>query len=65
MVYLRSNTINVLLGIIGAIFFLAIGSNFALSMWFKQGPLGVITAIVLLLIAAWTTKRPNTGDQHK
>lgn len=27
--------------------------------------LGVITAIVLLLIAAWTTKRPNTDDQHK
>ncbi|WP_170956639.1 hypothetical protein [Bacillus cereus] len=45
--------------------FLAIGSNFALSMWLKQGLLGVITAIVLLLIAAWTTKRPNTGDQHK
>ncbi|MGR5941074.1 hypothetical protein ACT7CW_17040 [Bacillus pacificus] len=36
--------------------FLAVGSNAALSMWLKQGLLGVITAIVLLLIAAWTTK---------
>ncbi|AAS40008.1 hypothetical protein BCE_1077 [Bacillus cereus ATCC 10987] len=45
--------------------FLAIGSNAALSMWLKQGLLGVITAIVLLLIAAWTTKRPHTDNQHK
>ncbi|MCC2439130.1 hypothetical protein [Bacillus paranthracis] len=36
--------------------FLTIGSNAALSMWLKQGLLGVITTIVLLLIAAWTTK---------
>lgn len=45
--------------------FLAIGSNAALSMWLKQGLLGVIMAIVLLLIAAWTTKRPHTDNQHK
>ncbi|WP_002150147.1 MULTISPECIES: hypothetical protein [Bacillus cereus group] len=45
--------------------FLAIGSNAALSMWLKQGLLGIITTIVLLLIAAWTTKRPNTEDRHK
>ncbi|MGG1167757.1 MULTISPECIES: hypothetical protein [Bacillus cereus group] len=45
--------------------FLAIGSNFALSMWLQQGLLGVVTAIFLLLIAAWTTKRPNTDNQHK
>ncbi|HDR7797258.1 TPA: hypothetical protein QCY03_001001 [Bacillus tropicus] len=46
--------------------FLAIGSsNAALSMWLKQGLLGVITAIVLLLIAAWTTKRPHSDNQHK
>ncbi|MDJ1478502.1 hypothetical protein QBX67_26010 [Bacillus sp. LS15-K4] len=45
--------------------FLAIGSNAALSMWLKQGLLGVVIAIILLLIAAWTTKRPNTDDQNK
>ncbi|MGR5876111.1 hypothetical protein ACT7DO_23405 [Bacillus pacificus] len=39
--------------------FLAVGSNAALSMWLKQGLLGVITAIVLLLIAAWTTKKTS------
>ncbi|HDR8182656.1 TPA: hypothetical protein QC116_002008 [Bacillus thuringiensis] len=45
--------------------FLAIGSNAALFMWLKQGLLGVITAIVLLLIAARTTKGPHTEGQHK
>lgn len=46
--------------------FLAIGTNAALSMWLKQGLLGVIiTAILFLLTAAWTTKGPNTEDQHK
>ncbi|GAB6564051.1 MULTISPECIES: hypothetical protein [Bacillus] len=45
--------------------FLAFGSNTALSMWLKQGLLGVIAAIVLLLIAAWTTKRPHTDNQRK
>ncbi|MGR5910778.1 hypothetical protein ACT7C4_23065 [Bacillus pacificus] len=29
--------------------FLAVGSNAALSMWLKQGLLGVITAIVLFV----------------
>ncbi|WP_242274133.1 hypothetical protein [Bacillus cereus group sp. BfR-BA-01310] len=44
--------------------FLAIASNFVLSMWLKQGLFGVVIAIILLLIAAWTTKQP-TDDQHK
>ncbi|MGE7939951.1 hypothetical protein [Bacillus paramycoides] len=58
MVIMRFNKYTVML------IFLAIGSNVALSMWLKQGLLGVVTAIILLLIAAWTTKRPNTDDQH-
>lgn len=37
-------------------------SNVALSMWFKQEFLDAFTSIILLLIAAWTTQRPNTGD---
>ncbi|MEX0139165.1 hypothetical protein MRBLBA71_006028 [Bacillus nitratireducens] len=44
--------------------FLAIASNFALSMWLKQGLLGVVIAIIFLLIATWNTKQP-TDDQHK
>lgn len=44
---------------------LAISSNFLLTMWLKQGLLGVIMTIIFLLIAAWTTKQPNTDDQHK
>ncbi|ACK63160.1 conserved hypothetical protein [Bacillus cereus B4264] len=36
--------------------FLAIGTNAALSMWIKQGLLGVINAIIFLLTAARTTK---------
>lgn len=35
-----------------------------LRLWDKQGLLGVIAAIVLLLIAAWTTKIPHTDDQY-
>ncbi|WP_170925783.1 hypothetical protein [Bacillus thuringiensis] len=45
--------------------FLAIGTNAALSMWIKQGLLGVINAIIFLLTAAWTTKGPHTDGQHK
>ncbi|EOP48824.1 hypothetical protein IKQ_05451 [Bacillus cereus VDM053] len=44
--------------------FLAIASNFSLSMWPKQRLLGVVIAIIFLLIATWTTKQP-TDDQHK
>ncbi|MFF1995375.1 hypothetical protein ACFVWC_30085 [Bacillus mycoides] len=44
---------------------LAVASNFALSMWLKQGILGVVIAIIFLLIAALTTKRNNIKNQHK
>lgn len=45
--------------------FLAIASNSALSLWLKQGILGVATAITFLLLAAWTTKQPNTDKKEK
>ena len=59
LLIMRLNTYSVML------MFLAIGSNAALSMWFKQGLLGVITTIDFLLITTWTTKRPHTDNQHK